>query len=79
MTTWQDTVKSPRELREHCLDGEPCRICRTAIAEYQAQPSFEAGEKKGRMEVVELVELRWPECKESLWWQERKAIKWGLK
>jgi hypothetical protein len=34
--------------------------------------------REGRREVVELVELRWPECKESIWWQEQKQ-KWGLK
>ena len=34
--------------------------------------------REGRREVVELVELCWPECKESTWWQDRKA-KWGLK
>jgi hypothetical protein len=31
--------------------------------------------QEGRREVCMLVELRWPECKESLWWQEQKA-KW---
>jgi hypothetical protein len=37
--------------------------------------ALEHERQEGRREVCMLVELRWPECRESLWWQEQKA-KW---